>query len=455
MKKFFLFTVAVVLVSVSWAQKVYFIYLQSDRQQPFYARLGDKTYAANPSGYLILPLLHDSTYTLKIGVQGSSTQEQEYVVTLNKKDQGFLIKNFEDQGWGLFNLQSMAILKPASSPALSIVKTEKQPSNSFTELLAKAADDSTLKEKPVAAIVETKIPEAQIAIQKVSTTDEKKASDSNTFVLDKKIKTPAPAINEESREEIKDTSTTKKTDPKLPQATVERKGEFITDMKTADTIQTNTKPLIAVAKNPDSLATTEVQKNLYQKSKIIRRSESSTTEGFGITFLDVYAGGQTDTIRIRIPVTREKPQVTESSKSERKFLDFISTDTTQVQSIPAKNEAKEVHSVLQTDTTGVIKGPANGCRLAATSDDFFLLRKIMAAETTDDNMISEAKKIFREKCFTTEQIRNLSVLFLTDEGKYRFFDVAYPVTLDREKFATLQSELKDSYYINRFRAMLY
>jgi DNA-directed RNA polymerase delta subunit len=70
---------------------------------------------------------------------------------MSKKDQGFLIKNFGDKGWGLFNLTSMATIMPQSKSANSAqtVKTEKREDNAFTNLLAKAADDSTIKEKPV------------------------------------------------------------------------------------------------------------------------------------------------------------------------------------------------------------------------------------------------------------------------------------------------------------------
>ena len=46
-------------------------------------------------------------------------------------------------------------------------------------------------------------------------------------------------------------------------------------------------------------------------------------------------------------------------------------------------------------------------------------------------------------------------LFLNDAGKYKFFDAAYLYVSDVENFASLKEELKDGYYINRFRAMLH
>ena len=79
----------------------------------------------------------------------------------------------------------------------------------------------------------------------------------------------------------------------------------------------------------------------------------------------------------------------------------------------------------------------------------------MASETTDEKMIDEGKRIFKTKCFSTVQVRNLSALFLTDAGKYKFFDAAYSFVSDLGNFQSLQSELKDDYYIKRFKAMIY
>ena len=113
--------------------------------------MGEKIYNSTPSGYLILSNLRDSNYSLNIGIQGSQVPDQPYSLTVNKKDQGFLIKNFGDKGWGLFNLATMATIMPVSKPVnpVQTVKTEKREDNAFTNLLAKVADDSTIKERPV------------------------------------------------------------------------------------------------------------------------------------------------------------------------------------------------------------------------------------------------------------------------------------------------------------------
>jgi hypothetical protein len=96
----------------------------------------------------------------------------------------------------------------------------------------------------------------------------------------------------------------------------------------------------------------------------------------------------------------------------------------------------------------------SNCSKVASGDDFLALRKNMAAKKDDDAMINEAKKYFKTKCFTVSQIKNISFLFLNDESKYKFFDAAYNYTSDIENFNSLQAEIKDEYYINRFKAML-
>ena len=96
----------------------------------------------------------------------------------------------------------------------------------------------------------------------------------------------------------------------------------------------------------------------------------------------------------------------------------------------------------------------SNCKTNATDEDFLKLRKKMATANTEDAMIAVAQKFLKAKCFTTDQIKNLSVLFLKDAGKYRFFDIAYRFVSDSNNFSTLQSQLSDTYYISRFQAMV-
>ena len=94
------------------------------------------------------------------------------------------------------------------------------------------------------------------------------------------------------------------------------------------------------------------------------------------------------------------------------------------------------------------------CKKMASEQDFFQLRKKMAAASSEDEMIILATKAFRLRCYSTVQVRNLAVLLLQDEGRYRFLDVSYAGVSDQHNFRTLRNLLTDDYYLKRFDAML-
>jgi hypothetical protein len=104
--------------------------------------------------------------------------------------------------------------------------------------------------------------------------------------------------------------------------------------------------------------------------------------------------------------------------------------------------------------TSVVSKPKPACQSIATENDFRKLRKEMAAQDADNAMVEKARKLFRNKCFTTEQIKLLSTLFLSASGKYQFFDAAYNAVSDIENFSKLGSEINEEYYSNRFKALI-
>jgi len=435
MKRLFKLFVFLIFVSASVkAQKVYFIYLQTDNQQPFYARMGEKVYSSTASGYLILSNLRDSVYSLKIGVPASQVLDQPYSITVNKKDQGFLIKNFGEKGWGLFNLSSMAITMPASNSLnpVQTVKTEKREDNAFTNLLAKAADDSTIKEKPIMEKpAEKKADAPLVTIEK----KEEIKNDVKEIIPPKQEEVKKVIEPIEKKEEPKVDTTINKNQVEESNNAAKMKEDSISAARTREAELLKQEEL----RKQDSLEKARTEANVateYKKSTVKLKSESSTTTGIGLVFLDVLSDQVTDTIRILIPPDTKKTAAIQQKEEEKRFLDIPSVDSVE------KGTAKTV-------TT-----KSNNCKEVALEDDFFKLRKKMAAESNDDGMITEAKKLFKAKCFSTLQVKNLSTLFLTDESKYKFFDIAYQHISDSENFSSLQSELKDEYYITRFKAML-
>ena len=489
MKRTFLICSFALFASLLSAQKIYFIYLQTETGEPFFVRMNDKLYSSESSGYLILPRLRDSTYKFKLGFP-SKDVDLDFTASINKKDHGYLVKNLGDKGWGLFDLQSLELQMSASTvkKETGFVNSNSETQvNAFTALLAKATDDPSLRQNAVFA---KEIGEKPAVVQTV----------------EKETKKPA-ATDAVVKEVQKDS-------PKESGVTIgEKKPDLVQPPAKADENKTD---IVNVnSQKEDTQKSSLTQNDIYKRSEVVKLSEGSSADGIESVYVDQNSDGTKDTIRVFIPVdktataTREEPKIDsavgtkhpdtsanatqamsktkeEPKKEETKKWWQISigknkteaaakgeskndtaaktknlntaSDTTQAvnkaKEEPKKEETKKWWQIAigkdKTETTEVKK-----CQTVANNDDFLKLRRKMAARTNDDGMLDEAKKYFKSKCFSTEQVKNLSTLFLSNAGKFNFFDAAYNYTTDGENFSSLQSELKDQYYINRFKEMLH
>ena len=472
MYRVFLSALFTLIIGGAASQKVYFVYLQTEQEQPFFVKMNEKLYSSTGSGYLILSKLVDSTYSFNIGFPQNKWPAQSFTVPVKSRDHGYLLKNFGEKGWGLFDLQTLSVQMAAPyTSAETTVKTENKNVSAFTDILSKAADDPSLKEKSVQPKAEEKKPE--IIIQEASKKEELK-----TEVKDSSV--PKPAVNidqpvvkkEEAKAETKDTTVAKPMEiTGLPQ--IEVKEPLVT--KPAGVIEQpvvkKEEAKVEIKEEPsvktDQVKTTPVE--AYKRSVITKKAESSTTDGFGLVFIDDNFNGVKDTIRLIIPNPKaivSAAAAREAPKEEKKFLEIM-TDTIKKMEEKIPDTKPVVADTVkgQEKTTAikqVVSEPAitekklvrNNCPDVALDADFFKLRKEMAASENEDDMVTEARKHFKIKCFTVMQIKNLSALFLNDAGKYKFFDLSYLYVSDVENFTTLQSELKEEYYINRFKAML-
>jgi Domain of unknown function (DUF4476) len=149
----------------AFGQQEYFIYLQTDNHQSFYARLNNKIYSSEASGYLILSKLPDSTCTITIGFPKNIFPEQQFNIPVNRRDAGFSLTNLGDKGWGLLNLQTLAVIMNSNpqqekkSPEITGSKSN----NSFALLLANVVNDTAIlytvsRPKPI-------LPDPAVAIR--------------------------------------------------------------------------------------------------------------------------------------------------------------------------------------------------------------------------------------------------------------------------------------------------
>ena len=441
MKKLVLFCFAACFCAVASAQKVYFLYLQSDDQTPFYVKMGDKIHSSAASGYLILPNLTDGNYSFGLGFAKSNSTEAKFSVNINQNDKGYIIKNFDD-GLSLFDVHDLSLIKANAIPQDNTAYETK--TDRFSTILSKAANDPGLLKVPVAKKEEPARPNT---VEKEPVLTAK--------VEETKPPEQQPAVDTSANLPLTETAKSAPTNTEESQKEMFKNPAVVKDTATSQDVATGIKEpeVQAIPQTEKKEEVADVQTAVYKPSVISRYSESSTTEGFGIIYFDTKDNG-TDTIRILIPAPRvklvadtETASATPEEKPQETQPEPKTEDTAQV-------KTNELRSPLTENTTSVTVTSPTNCKSIASDKDFLNLRKKMAAKNSDDDMLDEARKSFRSKCYSVEQVRYLSTLFLTSASKYRFFDAAYEYVSDKNNFASLGSEIKDEHYGKRFKAMV-
>ena len=374
----------------SIAQQNHFVYLQTDNKQSFYVKIDDKLFSSSSTGYVVIPKMQTGSYKFTIGFPKNEWPQQTLPLKIDNNDLGFLLKNFEDKGWGLFNIQTLKVTMASSTSANTLTTGAQNKTDGFSNVLADVVNTPALKEEKVEKIVADSLPSAKTQIAVI----------------------PAKEFNS----------------VKIITTTLDNSG---------------------------------------RSAKYIDSTENTidTVQVF-ITY---------EKIAVENPVKEDKPKgKKEEIKSETKFLNIelrnpnstsdtnkgkLTQDISEVVPIMPEKEARAVtmnNEPLKPANEYSLKPLSinSDCKSLANENDFLKLRKKIAAENNDDDMISVARKAFKSNCFSTEQIKNLSVLFLKEDGRYRFFDAAYPFVYDSQNFSSLQSQLTDEYLINRFKAMI-
>jgi len=347
--------------------------------------MNEKVQSSTGAGYLILSKLADSTYSFSIGFPQNKWPEQKFSVALKGKDRGFLIKDFGEKGWGLFDLQTLSIIMGTTdAKKTSSRKMEKAEVTEFTAILARASDDSTLLERPLvmnAVVMETVKPQEPAPTEKKEETKAVATQTANTVKEEPVMAETVPGGKKGHGELVPAVGMTEAGD--VPATKTDTKPENKTEPKTENK-EVKTDPV-------------KDQKPLeaeYKPSVITRGAVNQGVEGTELVFIDEYGAGTRDTIRITIINPPQVAAANEQSKQQKKFLDI----GTEVDSAKLVQGREEPVVLVVTEAKPAHK---NNCSQVATEADFLKLRKKMAAETDDDDMVDEARKYFKTKCFTT------------------------------------------------------
>lgn len=477
------------------AQQLFFIAIDADQQQPFAVLMGKKSYSSNGQGHLILSGLKDSSYELTISFPKNIYPDQVIKVEMKKKDRGFQLKKINANTWGLYDWQTMELLKPGTAQTQGSYDSKETRTDAFAILMAGVVNDTSVLIKTVSRPVAKASPEKKVPVKDTST------------------KTAAPEkaiVKTEAKPFIPVISPPVDTKPVLSVNIKEDSvKEAIVETKKADTVRAIVKMDNRISdtasKMPMAVITPAEKKKdivLIQKDTIVaipvtpkeavpdipqtvikKVFDNTGKETRALIFRDSSSLG-VDTIRIKIDLetgtkepeaklpVEEKPAESEVNKSEKKAELLVRTeeeakegkrpaDTLMVSKPSIINKPDTVQqTIVEPVKQDTVASPRklmmvnSDCVNKATDADLDKLRVKMLAATTTEDRIMVARKAFKAKCYYTRQIKALTELFLSDETRYQFFDAAYPFVIDTDEFKGLVKLLTEDYYINRFKAMV-
>lgn len=513
MKRLFVFFCLLSFSITAFAQQHHYLFLQSEAQQAFYVRYDGRIIVSGTAGYIILSKLKESEVKFGLGFSTGNQTELNFELSTNRQDKGYLIKQFGEKGWGLFDLQTGDVqyaiapeVKSNGSSASSAETIISAPaSDPFAEMLSQVTKDSTVKQvavvKPLAPkpIVNQEqpraatIPEVAAAIPPKAEANPKTELPAQTAIPSKpeaittaKVEPPvvvAPVWTAPAKS-IPEIISIVQSNEGVDLVVADKAGTLVDTIKifipqlkqvvVSDTIiqsdvqtdSANVLPLTDTLSNAKKLV---VDTQVVQQAEVPIIEAEQKAKG-QLPVLDSVAKSipdlKTDTISSSAPLVSDSVAViaakTDTSAVAKPMPEVpnspvaSSTDTVIVAK-PAIADSSVVVSELQQESKALptpVSKPNTNCRATATNEDFIQLRKKMVLAKNEAMMVEAAKKGFAVKCYTLAQLQLLSSLFLTDEWRYRFYDAALPSVTDFAGFESLERNITDPYYRKRFSALL-
>ncbi len=422
-----------------FAQKDHFISIQSEKNQPFYATINGKALTSSDAGYLMIPKLSDTVYSIGIAFPRDLFHEEKFSILINKKDHSFQLKSIPEIGWELLDTATTELIM--SQIAQSALSKHSSPGpikkeDAFSRLMAGVVNDTS--------VMYTSYEEEEPKKETYSLSNTKPAA----------IKMDIPLVFN-NKTEAQDTL--KKQEPILAPPVKK------TESKTRQTDSTASNS--ATAKPP--LYRPKDSTSAARKISFVKKlSEQKNDSALHMVFADISIKGGIDTVNIFIPLSHGQVAASQKkhmAKQELETAEHKESKQTKdsVAAVEINNgventrhENKKKDSI-KADAKEITKAPVTrDCTSSATDYDIDKLRVKMLAMDNDDDKILAARNVYKIKCFSVKQVNALGEVFKTDEGKYKLFDAVYAHVSDAGNFIQLQQSLTDPYYINRFKAMI-
>lgn len=394
-----------------------FIYLQSQNNIPFYVKINNKYLSSSNQGYIIIPKLKDSIYVLLLGSPVKQWPEQEFTISTISSNAGYLIKENKSNNVNIITLQNMIFRTTVLLAKDGIKEESVQKNDEFARVLAQVVND------PSIAQIQVESPLSRIST--VTQDLQKETLIVNTNHLVEPNTTSTTQISSEiQKEDIGNTGTILSSNKKAK--IVKLYSENTNDeLKTIyfDTIDADTIEIIIPTNQPN-------QKNNSAFGENTQIAQSPDTSQ-SLRFLDMQL---------------KNPNQNNSEKSKQDDYVIIQ------KKIEDDTISSPINKMVNNDSVKLYNKPV--CKIKATQKDFLNLRKKMAVQINEDDMFKVASKQLVKTCFTTEQIKNLSVLFISEQKRYEFYVTAFSYVSDSENYLILKEQLKDTYYKTRLQAML-
>ncbi|MBS1571359.1 MAG: DUF4476 domain-containing protein [Bacteroidetes bacterium] len=397
------------------AQQLRFIYLQSDDKSPFFVKVDGKYLSSSENGYIIIPRLHESTYNLVIGTAGDKLASQEVSISTKDANTGYLIQKNGTKNFELVSLNTLqpvkAVVQTDSPKPVKIIKNEDE----FAKVLAQVVGDSSIllveaENKPAVFKNVDKVDSAVTAFN-----NSKKENES--AIVYNEIKNKLNAEADTFKEVTHKVDSNKISRIKYDSMVVGFKMMYV-DAASNDTID-----ILLPVKNSIVSGSSE-----NKSTSTVKEEKQDTSPNQDARFLDM---------KLQNPNASPDRVTTQNN-------DFVIFDKkTENNQLPGSKD--DFEKKLKNNS---------GCKSIATQKGFLKLRSQMSSAKSESEMTKIAISTFASTCFTTEQIKNLGVLYLVEEERYKFYVAAYPYVTDLDNFITLQNQLTDSYFKERFKAMV-
>jgi hypothetical protein len=427
MSKFALVIFGVLMATAGYTQQDYFVLIQSDNSQPFYLRMAGKTLSSSAEGHLILSGLKDSTWMITIGFPRKLYPEEDFSISVNKKDLGFQLKDLDVKGWALFNSQTLELVMPnkkdsgeAKTPTGGVKKDD-----AFSRLMAAVVGDT-------AVMYSTDAMDAYL-------------KDSARSIVDA-LQRPAPAAFVSPP--VNPSANLPANPPVNPPA--DNKPTGIPDSSALPVVNLPAASDTNLAsRRTDSPALAPAKGRPVGKTGFIEKlGEKRTETAIQLSFADHRKGHKIDTVKLSIAFD----SLTQISQNQIDTVNNKGGPLT-IRESGAAGTAPKAGADSGIKKLRIKPVVVNSdCRNFATDMDTEKLRLRLLGIAKDDDKILDAKKTFRMKCFSSRQVRTLSGAFATDGGKYRFLEAAYPFVSD-DAFRELSDLMTDPVYIGKFKTM--